>query len=351
MPEILSYIESVKELTAPALTVRAQAISPNDNGELIYDIFFPRQNVGSVKLRDITIRNFRPAADRREWNGRGRLIPIQTPDKKDLKIIPVEDYSKIDEEEMQELFENTDGEAALIRRRIGASIPERVDNLTKAVYRRVELDAMSVWSNGYVDQVDPQTGRAFRTSFQIAASKLQTALTAWNDGSLNAYNELLAWLRDGISVIGPIEGVMLRLATQNAIQADAPTLLNGYRPTIKEISQRITDELGSPFNFFQNEKTIDVFTDGGITTTPTKTWPEHKINAIPAGKRVGATAYAPVVRAGEMANEVPEARIDKNSIAVFYEPENGGRTLTIEAQGNILSIPDEQKVWGIDVGV
>jgi hypothetical protein len=349
MPEILSYIESIRELTAPALTVRAQAISPNDNGELIYDVFFPRQNVPSVKLRDITIRNFRPAADRREWGARGRLIPIQTPDKKDLKIIPVEDYSVIDEEEMQELFENTDGEAALIRRRIGASIPERVDNLTKAIYRRVELDAMSVWSNGYVDQVDPQTGRTYRTSFLIPAGKLQTALTPWTTS--NAYDNLLAWLRDGISVMGPIEGVMCRLSTQQAVQASAPTLLNGYRPTIKEISQRITDEIGGPFYFATNEKTIDVFTDGGINTTPTKTWPEHKMNAIPAGKVVGGTAHAPVVRAGEMAAEVPEARIDKNSVAIFYLPENGGRTLTIESQGNILSVPDEQKVWGIDVGV
>jgi hypothetical protein len=232
--DVLSYIESVNSLAAPALTVRAQAISPNDNGQLIYDIFFPRQNVKSVKLRDITIRNFRPAADRREWNARGRLIPIQTPDKRDLKIIPVEAYSKIDEEEMQELFENTDGEKALIQRRIGASIPERVDNLTKANYRRVELDAMSVWSRGYVDQVDPQTGRTFRTSFQIAAGRLQTALSAWN--STNAYDNLLAWVRDGISEMGPIEGVALRQATQNVIQASAPTLLNGYKPTIREIA-------------------------------------------------------------------------------------------------------------------
>jgi hypothetical protein len=347
--DIFSYIESVNELTAPALTVRAQAISPNDNGKLIYDIFFPRQNVKSVKLRDITIRNFRPAADRREWNARGRLIPIQTPDKRDLKIIPVEAYSKIDEEEMQELFENTDGETALIQRRIGASVPERVDNLTKAVYRRVELDAMSVWSKGYVDQVDPQTGRTFRTSFKMDAGRLQTALSPWTTS--NAYANLVAWIRDGEGEMGPIEGVALRLATQNVIQQSAPPLLNGYQPTIREIAERITDELGSPFRFFKIENTIDVFTDGGIQSTPTKIWPEHQINAIPAGRVVGATAYAPVVRAGEMAAEVPEARIDKNGIAVFYETANGGREVTIESQGNILSVPEEQKVWGIDVGV
>jgi hypothetical protein len=348
--DIFSYIDSVNELTAPALTVRAQAISPNDNGNLIYDIFFPRQNVRSVKLRDITIRNFRPAADRREWNARGRLIPIQTPDKRDLKIIPVEAYSKIDEEEMQELFENSDGEKALIQRRIGASIPERADNLTKAVYRRVELDAMSVWSKGYVDQVDPQTGRSFRTSFKFAVGRLQTALSAWN--STNAYDNLLAWVKDGISEMGPIEGVALRQATQNVIQASAPTpLVSGWKPTIKEIAQRITDELGSPFRFFTIENTVDVFTDGGIQSAKTKIWPDHQINAIPAGRVVGATAYAPVVRAGEMAAEVPEARIDKNGIAVFYETANGGREVTIESQGNILSVPEEQKVWGIDVGV
>jgi hypothetical protein len=36
------------------------------------------KNVDSVDLDDVTTLDYRPASDRREWNQRGRLIPVKT---------------------------------------------------------------------------------------------------------------------------------------------------------------------------------------------------------------------------------------------------------------------------------
>ena len=85
-----SLIPLVEELSPAALTVTAQTISPNDQGRLRWDVFFPRQDVDSVDLHEVTTLDFRPVSDRREWNSPGRLIPDKTPDLRDISIVPVE---------------------------------------------------------------------------------------------------------------------------------------------------------------------------------------------------------------------------------------------------------------------
>lgn len=350
---ILSWIPDDEELSPAALTVRAQAIPPNDEGQLIWDVFLPRENVDSVKLKDVTTVDFRPASDRREWNGRGRRIPMIRPALRDISIIPVEANDRIDEEEMQKLGESANGNQGVIRDLIGVSIPQRVDRLVESNYRRIELDAIQAWTAGKITQRNPENAaQTFDVSFGFDTARLNTAGTAWNDAGVNAYDLLQAWIVAAEDKVGAIEGAMLRLATLNAILADAPNLQNSVKMTRTELEDRIQQDKGGPFRLMVNENSVDIFTDGGTAYTRTKVWPAQKIAAIPVGKRVGSTAFAPVLRAMELANQVgPAAGIDVRGVTVYYEESNGGRELSIEAQVNAMPIPDEQKVYVTDAGV
>lgn len=335
----------------PMLTVRAQAISPNDNGRLSWDMFFPRQDVDSTDINELTELDFRPVADRREWNARGRLIPFQAPEKKEIEFIPIESRDQMREKEMNKLATETRGNEAVVNDVMGNRLNDRVERLAMANYRRVEVDAFKVWTSGTIVQTEPESGRTFTTSFSIDSGRLQTAGTAWNDGSVNAYDLFLAWLLEGVDEIGAIEGAMMRRATYNAILADAPDLPNGVTMTRSQIEDRITQDLGFGFRFYVNENSLDVFNDGGTAVTRTKVYPAQKVVLVPAGNRVGNTAFAPVVRAMDLARQAGDAGIDVRGNTVYYEASNGGRQLDIECQLNALPVPNEQLVWGIDAGV
>jgi Phage major capsid protein E len=346
-----SWIQEEQELSPVALTVRAQTISPNDQGRLSWDIFFPRRNVDSVDLKDITTLDRRPAADRREWNTRGRYIPLLTPAQREMSMVPIEGYDKIEEKELQKLAEQTRGNDAIIQRVIGSSIPERTDTLVEADYRRLELDAMSAWGNGYIRQFNPQQGAYYQASFGFSNTRLTTAGTAWNDAGISAWDAFLTWVAAGVDLVGPIDGALMRQATFNAILADAPDLPNGASAVAGDLASLATRQLGFDFRFVINENSVDVFDDGGTAVTRTKVWTAHKVAAIPAGNQVGVSAFAPVRRAMELSNQVPEAGIDVRGVTVYHEEGNGGRELTIEAQLNAMPIPDEQRVYVIDAGV
>lgn len=346
-----SLIPVVEELSPAALTVVAQTIDPTDRGQLKWDIFFPRVNVNSVDLNEISTLDFRPVSDRRAWNSRGRLIPSKTPDTRKVSIIPVEGYYTWGEYEIQKLNERSLGNAAIVDQIIGSSVQDKVRQITAANYRRIELDAMLAWSTGSVTVRNPQTGESFSVSYSIDSSRMETAGTAWSDSGLNAYDEFIAWLEDAISDIGGVEGAVMRLATLRAIQADAPDLLGGVSMTRAQLAARISDDIGYPFQFFIFEDTVDNFTDGGTATSSTKVWTANKIAAVPPGGRVGSTAFAPVVRAMEMARALPGAGIDQNGMTVYYDEANAGKELTVEVQCNPVTMPDEGKVKVIDVGV
>ncbi|HSH45055.1 MAG TPA: hypothetical protein VK966_04325, partial [Longimicrobiales bacterium] len=142
-----TWIAQEEDLSAAALTVRAQAVSPNDNGQLLWDVFFPRSNVDSVKLSELTSLDWRPVADRREWNAPGRLIPMLTPTGRTLVMVPIESYFQIGEEEMQKLVEqNLSASQQQFRQLIRATVPQRVEMLASANYRRIEVDAFNAWA-------------------------------------------------------------------------------------------------------------------------------------------------------------------------------------------------------------
>lgn len=346
-----SWIQAEEELSPAALTVRAQTISPNDTGMLSWDQFLPRRDVDSVDLKDITTLDRRPAADRREWNARGRYIPLLTPAQREMSMVPIEAYDKIEEKEMQKLAEQTRGNTQIVQSVIGSDIPSRVDGLALADYRRLEIDAMSAWALGTITQRNPQTGATYAASFGFSGSRVTTAGTAWNDNSVNAFDLFIAWVLDGVDLIGPADGAMMRRATLNAILADAPDLPMGVASNISRLADQVQEQLGFAFRFVINENSLDVFDDGGTAVTRTKVWPAQRVALIPAGNMVGVTAFAPVRRAMELSNQVPEAGIDVRGVTVYHEEANGGRELTIEAQLNAMPVPDEQKVYVINAGV
>lgn len=346
-----SLIPLVEELSPAALTVTAQTISPNNRGELKWDVFFPRQDVDSVDLREVTTLDFRPTSDRREWNSNGRLIPDKTPDFRNLSIVPVESYFKWGEYEMQKLSERANANSEAINQIIGRSIPGKVIQLVESNYRRIEVDAFSAWATGTVTAKNPQTGTTFQTSFGFDSSRLQTAGTAWDNAGLNAYDEFIAWMEDAIDAIGPTAGALMRMALWRAIQHDAPDGVGGIKMTRAQLRTQIEDDLGFPFTPVIFEDTLDVFTDGGTATTSTNVWPAGYVAAIPAGTTVGRTAFAPVTRAMELVRALPGAGVDQRGMTVYYDEAQTGKELKVEVQCNPFTIPNEQRVFVINTGV
>lgn len=350
-----TWLAEEEQLSPTALTVRAQTVDPTDTGRLLWDVFMPRRNVDQTKLASLTSLDVRISSDRREWNARGRYIPLVTPPRREMEWVPIEGYFRIEEKEINDLMNEVRGNQALFREVVRVRIPERTEDLARANWRRLELDVMSAWASGQIVSMNPQTGQTFTVDYGFDAGRYQTAATAWDDVGLNAYNEFLAWLEDAIEAVGGIQGVMIRLATRNAIQNDAPNpmpgAITGLRPTITQVEQRIQDELGSPFRFFLNENTVETFTDGGVARQTVKVWPAQTVAIIPAGMSVGSTAFAPVVRAYEISNQTPQAGVDVRGITMYHEIGNGGRELTVEGQVNPMPDPDEQKLFVIDAGV
>lgn len=356
MPDF-TWIAEQERLTAAALTVRAQVISPNDNGKLLWDTIMPRVNVDATKLSSLRAVNVRITADRREWNQRGRLINLITPPKREMEWIPVESYFTLEEKEINDLLNEVRGNQALFRDVIGVRIPARTDALINANYRRIELDVFSAWANGNIVVMDPQTGTTYTVSYGFDTARYLTAGTAWDNVGVNAYNELMNFLANATELMGAAPaGVMLRSATRRAIQVDAPNaapaaITANITPTIRQIEERIQDETGNPFRFFVNERTVETFVDGGITRATTKVWPQHKVAAIPAGGTIGNTAFAPVSRAYDLTSQVPDAGIDVRGMTVYHSEAGMGREFTVEAQCNPMPDPDEQNLYVIDAGV
>lgn len=345
-----AWLAQEDELSPAALTVQAQTISPNDQGRLLWDVFFPRENADSTEIQTLSDVDFRPVSDRREWNQRGRNIDHRTPGGEAVEMIPIESFFQLGEYEMQKLEERTLGNEQAFREIVRTSIPDRVDTLVEANYRRIEVDAFTAWALGQITAKNPQRGTTQTLSLGFDASRYQTAGTAWS-AAANAYNEFISWLLDAIDAVGPVQGVMLRLATLNTIREDAP---NPFSPdstiqmTRAQLADRVGDEIGSEFTFYVNENTVDIYNDAGVAVTRTKVWPADVVAAVPAGERVGSTHFAPVVRAAQLARAVPNAGIDVRGQTVVYESLNGGRGLNVEAQVNALPLPIESNVFVID---
>lgn len=341
-----TWMAQEKELSAAALTVRVQALSPNDNGALFWDAFFPRVNADSTVIREITTIDFRPVSDRREWNERGRHIGLRTPKIDELEMVPIEAYFRLGEQEMQKLIERTLGNQDILRRIVGPQIPTRTEGLALANYRRLEIDTFEAWAKGQITARDPRSGTTstFSFNFPEAAQRYLTAATAWDDPAENAYNNLTALLEAAIDLVGGYEGVLLTQKLRNAIVADAPQGVNQVELSVAETEKRVQDKFGRPFRFFLQEQQLDVYADGGDAVTRTKVWPRGYIAIVPPGGRVGSSHFAPVARAFEISQATPEAKVDVRGQTAYFETGNGGRELTVECQVNAMPIPEERNI-------
>ncbi len=345
----IAYLNS----RSPAeLTVRAQAVSPLDRPDInLFLRFFPYQDVDSTRLADITTLDFRPVADRREWNADGRKIPLKTPPFRQMEMNPIEAEFVYDERLMNRIAERAGDNEQLIRNTMQLEVPRRVDVLTDAVYRRNLVDAMNAWATATIGVHNPQDGTTVTAAYGVDATRYQIAQTAWSDPSVNAYQKFTAFLDDAVNRVGPIKGVVLRRATQNAILADAPTLANGVLMTRGMLADRISQEIGYAFEFAVLEQTVDVFNDGGASTTRTAIWPTQTVAVIPEGDIVGRTARAPVRRAGKLVPGLTPNEYDIRGVAIFPEARKNGKELAIQAQQNAMPIPDEQVLYVINCGV
>lgn len=347
-----SWISTVDRLQPAALTVRAQAMSVNDNGRLLWDAFMPRENVDSIDLSDLYDVDYRPAADRREWNAKGRYVPPVVGPERKVQLVPIEAYDKIGELEMQKLLSGAFGNNQVVMDRLGITIPRRSDRLVMACYRRLELDVFSALALGQITQRNPQKGDTYVITYGFSATRYTTAGTAWNDGGVNAYDLFLAWIQSAQDLVGEVEGAMMRQATLNAILADAPTIGAGtIKMSLRQLETDIQDRLGSAFTIVINERAVDVFDDGGTAYTRTKIFPAQRVMAIPSGGRMGSSAFAPVRRAFELSEQVPDAGIDVQGVTVYHYEDNGGKELNMEAQANAFPMPNEQQLYVSNVGV
>jgi hypothetical protein len=349
----LNWIATAERLQPALLTVQAQQLAPNDQGNLLWDVFFTRQDVDSVDLDTLTSLDYRPTADRREWNAPGRRIPILTPDTRKVSMVPIEANFVIDEKEMQKLGERVQGNAQLLQEAIGATIPRRVDMIAMACWRRHEVDTFGAWANGQIVQRNPENAaQTFTMSFGFSSARYTTAGTAWNDPGVNAYDLFMAWLQDAEQLVGPVRGAVLRLKILKAILADAPDLPNGVLMTLTQLEDRIQQDKGTDFEFSVVENTVDIFDDGGTAKTRTNVWPAGKIAAVPAGGKVGTAAFAPVLRAWEVADQIPDdVAFNVRGVTVFPEVQNSGKRAEFQAQLNSLSVPNEQLLFVTATGV
>jgi hypothetical protein len=346
-----SLIPVIDELSEAALTVVAQTIDPTDQGMLKWAMFFPAEPVDSVDLDEVTTLDFRPVSGRRAWNAPGRLIPDKTPDFRNLTIVPVEGYFAWNEYAMQKLRQRAGNNAARVNEIIGNSIPRKVRQITEANWRRVEVDAFTAWALGTVTVMNPQTGATYVVSFGFDSARMTTAATAWNDPGVNAWNEFIAFMQDAPSYIGATEGALMDTPTMRAIVTDGPDI-NNSPITIGQARERISDELGRPFEFFLFDDTVENFTDGGTATASAPVWSAGRVAAVPAGGRVGRTAFAPVTRAQDLVEELGgSSEIDENGQTVYYTETNEGKELKVSVQVNPLTVPNEQKVFVINSGV
>ena len=359
---LFNWIDAVRDLSPAALTVQAQSVDPTLQNALLWDQFMPRRNVDSLEI-DVLLEELEVeyTADRREWNTRGRVIPMRTPGTRRLEMVPIETYFKVYEKEITDLMIRFGGNAQLVQRQIAPRIPERTLRLVRANYRRIEKDTFDAWSTGVLTRRNPQLGHALTNfSYGISSTRYPTVGTAWNNVGLNAFNEFIKMIATADKFVGVTQGCIMRQATWDEIALDATSAISVsstfplLRMTREEIERRISSEIRREFTVIIFEDTLTTFVDGGYTnTTEVARWPAQKIGFIPraGGGTVGFNAFAPVARAYELSAQAPGAGIDVNGMTVYHEVENGGRGLNVEVQVNELPVPIEERIFVVNVGV
>ena len=344
-------------LASPQLTVLSQAIGVDEvdpAGNFMFPQFFPFRDASSIDIEQLFTLDYRPVATRRAWDAHGKEIPMKHPQLRGLTMVPLEARHGIGEEKLHRMTEMAQGNQAILNREIMATVPGIVAMLTESVYRAAELEAAEAWAKGTITAKNPTSGATATTSLGFSGSRVQTAVTAWDDAGVNAYSLFIAWLRSARSTMGNVGGVVTSTLVWDAIRADAPNVFdyggNGVLIGAEQLDRQVAADSRIPgFRFVLNDTEVDVFADGGAAHTRTRVWDESYIAAIPASGMVGMTYRASVVKAYDYLASQPT--IDVRGTVVTNNSENKGKYSDLQCQANWLPVPDENNVFSIDTGI
>ncbi len=343
-------------LSSPQLTVLSQAIGVDEvdpAGNFMFPQYFPFVDAGSIDIEQLFTLDYRPVATRRAWDAHGKEIPMKFPQLRGLTMVPLEARHGIGEEMLHRITEMAQGNQAIFNREVMARVPDVVALITEAVWRAAEVEAAEAWAKGTITAKNPTSGATATTSLGFSASRIQTAVTPWDDAGVNAYSLFIAWLRQAKSMVGNIGGVVTSTLVYEAIRADAPNILDygggGVLVGAELLERQISQDARTPFRFILNDTEVDVFTDGGSAHTRTRVWDESYIAVVPASGRIGMTHRASVAKAYDYLSAEPT--IDVRGTVVTNNSENKGKYADLQCQANWLAVPDENNVFTIDTGI
>lgn len=343
------FLGKVTGLTAAELTVREQARLAQNPLELRWRAIFPRTDANGLTVSQLTKVDTRFAAEYREFNADGREIPEVLGPKVDAELVPMTATHHIDEKRLATLRAPNPRIAALVEDGVIGDVRTWPTRLANAVDWGTEYTAFTMWALNAITVKDPKTGKSTTVSRGISSDRYITESTAWNDGSVNAYDRLLFRIGEAQRLIGSVGPVRMRRATAEAVRADAPNGPNALRPTIANIQDRLSEEGFGQITLIIDERTVDVLTDGGSAYTSTNLIPAEKVLFAPADGVVGATYDFPVSRAYDYVSG--DHRVNLRDTVVWYTPQNDGKTLKIEAEAIRLPLTDENRTYVVDAGV
>lgn len=354
----LTSIVQDKSRNAAAMTVRAQAVAATNPDNNRFGIFYTRQDAQSMRMSEMTSVNFRFVAERRPYNTRGIEMPEKFGPMREFIFLPIQVKKTIDEEEIQALGVPTDNERMVLEL-LGTTIPQRIDGMTLADYRRLEFDCLQAWATGLIYAKNYNTKVTALVSFGFAADRHEVAATAWDDAGVNAWDEFVAWARAKKAQLGSLEGVYLSGSALEVIREDAPTnQVTGLPLGDGELAQLVASQIGGTFRFVVDDRVADVPVEAGTAgrddetgTLPTRYWPIGAVAAIPQGLRIGEVRFAPVIRATDVVAQVPNNKASVRDVAVIYVPNDDGTNLEIQVQLNAYPALNEQRVGVIDIGI
>jgi len=347
-----------KRRSAAAMTVRAQAVAAENPDELRWDIFAMRGEANSLKFSESSDVDFRFVAERRPYNTRGIEMPEKFGTMREFMHLPIQAKKTIDEEEIEGLGAATEDERILLEL-LGATIPGRTDKMTRADYRRLEMDFFWGWATGMITAKNFLSKVVALVSFGYAADRYKSAATPWDDAGVNAWEALIAWYRMEKNRLGGGEGVYLSGAVMEAVREDAPVNQQTGLPLgDTELAALAAGQTGGQFRFVVDDRVADVPAaadaegfDPDTGTAPKRYWPVGACAVIPSGVRVGEVKFSPVRRASDVSGSAPNAKVSNRDVTIVFVPNADETQLEMQAQLNAYPAFDERKISVVDTGI
>lgn len=337
-----------RELSSQFLQEVARQVTAENDPTLTYPGYFPAISTPSVKLATITPVENAYISDRREWNADGRYIPTRLPAIKELEMVPLESWDAIDEREIQLLAEAAGGNADVIVRNAKISIGDRINALLQSNVWANEYESLQVWFTGEIPVLNPQTGASYVADVGIDSARYVTDTTPWTD--TNAFDRLLVYAQEALETIGSVRGILVRNSIARKIANSAPEIGgNNIKMTLRQVGDYLSDSLGTPFEIRIDERARPKFTGAGTETVTTKLVPDDTVAFLPGDGRIGYTYQAPIYRAEDISAVSHPDSQDRDSQRVYQMPQNHGKSLKIQAQANWLAVPDERRVFVLNI--